>query len=385
MSAEALTESIRFDSAKLSKVERTEEGYLRCDASLGSAGVFTYKNADGSTRREYRPLDEVSRADSLATAVGKPLTNGHPGLVSSRTMRALRVGGPLDTPRMDGNHVLARMQVDDEATIARVDAGDRDISPGYRCREDHTPGVHPVFGAYDLIQRDIRYNHFAVLPKGGGRQGPDVSLRLDGTELAAWTISVDDTERTCDTLPIAGVIAPDSKDLRTMLFGKIEIKLDAKDEAVIAAHISAIEAERDAAKLKQDASDKASAKLEAERDALKVKQDAADAIAAASARKDLETAAVKVLGSTKFDGQTDAQVQAAVVAKAFPGVKLDGKSADYVSALFDQAVTAGAPVTRQDGGPAAVAAALSAGASAPVDLQAERATRNAARGKIPTK
>lgn len=388
-----MADGIRFDAVKLTKVERTEEGYLRCDASFSSVGVFTYTNPDGSKRREYRPLEEVSRADSLATAIGKPITDLHPGLVSSRTVRALRVGGPIDAPRMDGTHAIARMQIEDSTVVDAVESGKRkDLSSGYRCREDHTPGVHPVYGAYDLIQRDIRYNHFAILPPGGGRQGPDVSLRLDAADMQelsqAWTISVDDQVTACDTPTTLGVIAPDSKELRTMLFGKTEIKLDAVHEAVIAAHIATIEGERDALKLKQDASDKAIAKIEAERDTLKLRTDAADAAANVAARAALELAAGKVLGAAvKFDGKSDAQVQAEVVAKAFPGVKLDGKSADYVSALFDQACAApaGAPAVRYDGGPAAVAAALNAAPGAPVDQLAERAKRNASRASIPTK
>jgi uncharacterized protein len=51
---------------------------------------------------------------------------------------------------------------------------------GYEVREDHTPGTWNG-QAYDLVQRDIRYNHVALLPPGSGRAGRECALRLDST------------------------------------------------------------------------------------------------------------------------------------------------------------------------------------------------------------
>jgi hypothetical protein len=370
-----LHESIRFDAVKLTKVERTPEGYLRCDASIGRVGVFEYKRPDGSTRREYRPAEEVFAPESIASAIGKPATDLHPGLVTSKSVRALRVGGPLDTPRQDGTHLVVRMQIEDAPAVEAVEAGKRqDISSGYVVREDHTPGVHPVYGAYDLVQRQIRYNHFALLPPGAGRQGRDVALRLDAQQESsqACVIVLDANDTVCDTLDNQAPIAP-AEEKKTMLFGTVEIKLDAKDEAVISAHVAKLEADKAAA-------ESARAQIEAERDALKVRTDAADAAEAAAERKALEASASKVLGtSAKFDGKTDAQIRGEVVAKVYPGVKLDGKSDEYVSALFDQACVAKLPVVRQDGGPAAVAAVLEAGGAPAKDPRQEMIERRKAR------
>lgn len=382
--------AIRFDAVRLSKVERTPEGYLRCDASIGRVGVFAYRNPDGSTRREYRPAEEVFAPASIASATGKPATDLHPGLVTARTVRSLRVGGPIGPARQDGNHLVVPMQFDDESAISKIEAGDRrDISSGYQCREDMTPGTHPVFGSYDLIQRDVVYNHFAILPPGAGRQGSDVSLRLDAAEMQelgqARTIVLDAADLACDTPAIAVqstllIVAP-TQELRIMkiktVAGEVEIKLDAKDEAVIAPFVASLESAAAEAVAK-------SAKLEAERDALKVRADAADAFQAAQTRIELDKQASAVLGAdVKLDGKSDAEVRGLVIAKVFPGVRLDAKSADYVQALFDQAIVAKpimAPAPRQDGGPEAVAAALAAGpAPTAHDARAEMLKERAGR------
>lgn len=58
-----------------------------------------------------------------------------------------------------------------------------------------------------------------------------------------------------------------------------------------------------------------------------------------SARAALEADARKVLGAdVKLDGKTEDEVKRAAIAKAKPSIKLDGKSADYVSAMFDAIV-----------------------------------------------
>lgn len=92
------------------------------------------------------------------------------------------------------------------------------------------------------------------------------------------------------------------------------------------------------------------ATAEAARDAEKARADKAEAelktlpqkiAEAANNRRNLEAAASKVLAKdTKLDSMTDEQIRSAVIAARFPDIKLDGKSADYVAALFDTAVAA---------------------------------------------
>ena len=57
-----------------SPAEKTAEGFLIARAPLTSVGVFTYRNADGTPRRELRLPEEVFSEESLATLKLKPLT-----------------------------------------------------------------------------------------------------------------------------------------------------------------------------------------------------------------------------------------------------------------------------------------------------------------------
>ena len=61
-----------------SPAEKTAEGFLVARAPVTSIGVFSYRNPDGSERRELRLPEEVFNSDSLASLRLKPLTLLHP-------------------------------------------------------------------------------------------------------------------------------------------------------------------------------------------------------------------------------------------------------------------------------------------------------------------
>ena len=64
----------RLDFNGTSKTfKRTPQGFLRVNARLTKSGVFNYENT-----REYRPDEEVFRADSLESLKGAPVTDLHP-------------------------------------------------------------------------------------------------------------------------------------------------------------------------------------------------------------------------------------------------------------------------------------------------------------------
>ena len=90
-----------------------------------------------------------------------------------------------------------------------------------------------------------------------------------------------------------------------------------------------------------------------------------------AARDALVSQARKVLGADeKLDSKTDAEVVAMTIAKRFPDLKLDGRSADYIRARFDAAVESPAPA----------APALSAIDAARAGMKPTPATQAAPRG-----
>jgi hypothetical protein len=345
--------AFRSDAARFGKVERTPQGFARVPARLTRVGVFEYLRADGSVRRELRPREEVFAPASLATLRAAPVTDMHPavGLVTPRNVKALRVGGVLEH-KEDGLWVSAVLQIEDADTIDAVLAKKRtENSCGYRCRTEETPGRYDAatgaFGPdvtggvpYDAIQRNIEYNHNALLPTGAARAGSEACIKLDSSDSDSGDVArcFDDTDDTWSN----GGESPAAADIgaKTMDFilDGITLKLDAKDVEVIKAAL----AKRDA---KIGELEAGAVTASASVAALQTKLDAAtspEAVASAvAARVSLETSARKVLGAEeKFDGKSDAEIRAAVLAKAAPETKLDGKSAEFVAAFYEGIVSA---------------------------------------------
>lgn len=330
-----------------SKVTRTPQGGVRLDAALTRTGVFTYRDHEGRSWREYRPAEEVFRDDSLATLEAAPVTELHPEkMVDAETWSSVTVGTLAGSPRRDGIFVVAPLTVQRADAAAKVERRElHDVSAGYTCRVDWTAGVSPEGERYDAIQRDIQYNHFALGPEGWGRAGTDVSLRIDGA-----------------AEQVRGESAPKGITVRKIKIKGREYKLDADDE--VAAAQQAVEEQTAAV-------DSMGAKLQAAEEALKgaigeiaalkakieaeeksepkvtedmVSEEVADAIA--SKRIALRERAARVLGEEKLDGLKAHEIHRKVIAKTLPTVKLDGIDAKALEGMFI-AATEGATETKR--------------------------------------
>ena len=173
---------IYLDAAPLgAQVEETPAGGLRIPSHVTRVGVFEYRLTDGTTRREYRPPEEVFAAESLASYRDAAVCVGHPDIpIDGRTWSGVAVGHVSGDASQDGRYVLADVVVSDGETIAAVRARELvEVSCGYRADLDPTPGTSPDGEAYDGIQRNIRINHVGLGPRGWGRGGPEVRLLAD--------------------------------------------------------------------------------------------------------------------------------------------------------------------------------------------------------------
>lgn len=169
--------AIRYDRAPI-KAKRTDEGFIKDTPVLTRTGVFVYRNADGSERREYRPPEEVFKADSLALYAGIPITNGHPGKVTSANAANHTIGAVLTPARQDGDNLIADIVIHN---VEAVNAGNKELSVGYELDLDETPGITPNGERYDAVQRNIIPNHLAIVSRG--RAG-NARLNMDGDEEA---------------------------------------------------------------------------------------------------------------------------------------------------------------------------------------------------------
>lgn len=378
----------RYDTVEI-KAAKTPEGFLLDSPILTRTGIFEYRRADGTIQREYRPPEEVFRADSLTTFRGKPIIMGHKP-VNAANVKQHIIGTILTDGRQDGDNVRADVVIHDQGAIA---SGLRELSVGYKVDEEWTPGE--VNGQrYDMIQRNIRVEHLGLVRKG--RAGESARLRLDSAgnqeleddmdrydaELSAEErdkLSDDDfalpgrkypvhdkahaanakaratqmlkaghiTQAEHDTVhakanKVLGEKHDESEENRPMAKTRIDgIEYDAAPEVI---NFLTKETQRaDEAKTKLD-------EMTAERDGLKakvdahtsevekVRKDAADNLAkAVKARVDLLDAA-KAFKVDKADEMADKDIKLAVI-KAVRGDSFDpaDKSDAYIEAAFDLA------------------------------------------------
>lgn len=319
----------RYYVERLDKSSVTADGALRVDAVLSRVGVFSYTDASGKTIREYRPPEEVTKADSVASLRDLAVTVGHPPsrIVDPSTWRQSAIGHQSGEPRTDAGTILSQVVISDGAAIGKIKRGELiEISPGYRCRVDATPGVTPEGERYDAVQRDIVYNHIAILPRGQARQGSTVALRLDsiGNEIPPEIPAETGT-------PMQIKIRVDGRDHEVEAGSLEHVQLQTRADAARDAEIAALKAANDKLAGERDA-------LTAQTKSLQTKLDSApaEALAAVKARVELESKAAPILGAEyKFDGKSDNDIRVAAILKQDPSFRADGKSADYLAARFD--------------------------------------------------
>ena len=179
----------RYDYGQLTKSETTDEGYLKVWCKAARVGTQLYTRGDGAQVREYRPEEEVAKPESLASFGMKAVTMGHPPvLLDSGNTKVHQIGHAGSQIRFTDGFVEVALLVTDRDAIERIKRGDaQEVSAGYRVDFDPTPGVTPQGESYEGVQRNIRVNHIAVVPKG--RAGRDVRLILDScdrNDAIAW-------------------------------------------------------------------------------------------------------------------------------------------------------------------------------------------------------
>jgi hypothetical protein len=351
----------RFDVAEIGKAARTPQGFLRVSAYLTRVGVFAYRRADGTTVRELRPEDEVFAAQSLASLNHAPVTDLHPTeMVSPTNVRKLSVGHVSADVRKDGHRVAGGVIVEDDAVIKAVERGDRrEVSCGYRCRVDATPGVWNG-QPYDCVQRDITYNHAALGPKNWGRTGNDIALRVDSQDGAAGVEQMFRLDDAADAVSELTTTAPGDRDdsddggdmdqvtLRVdgldVLVPKqsgqvVEKGFKTRDDSIVA-----LTKERDTLQGRADALTKELADVKVQLTAASDPKRLDSAVNERAAL--LEQARRTMPANHSFDGQTPRQIHEAVLKRLDEKIDLAGRSDEYVLARFDHAMTTVAPVQK---------------------------------------
>jgi uncharacterized protein len=168
----------RIDIGSLRPPQFLADGGVRVDATFTRTGVFIYRDSSGKEFREYRPPEEVFDEESMQSFAALIVTDDHPPVMVTPANRdQYKCGRAGDTVKRDGSQMCGALIVDEPKLIAKMKAGKRDVSNGYACELDMTPGVSPEGERYDAIQRKIRGNHIAIVDTG--RAG-NARVRMDG-------------------------------------------------------------------------------------------------------------------------------------------------------------------------------------------------------------
>ena len=344
----------RYDYGQVTKSEVTDEGYLKVWCKAARVGTQLYTRGDGTQVREYRPEDEVSNPDSLASFGMKAVTLNHPKvLLDSKTTKLHQVGHAGSHVRFSDGFVEVALVITDQNAIDAVQRGDaQEVSAGYRVDYDPTPGVTPNGESYDGIQRNIKVNHIALVARG--RAGREARLLLDSCDrndavadieppsnspvisMARITLDGLDIELPADA---AGAVQSFVKETgRTQ--AELQQKLDAQEEK-----IQAVVTEKTEAQDRIDASQERIAELE---------KQLAEAVAASEQRDDaaeINDAVNKRLEALnkfapimpedyKFDGEDEAQIMAIAYQNVFEKEARSDASADYLLGVLDGVLAA---------------------------------------------
>ena len=353
----------RFDNIDHSEwmttpFERTTEGFLKGRAIVTCCGVFTYKRADGTLQRELRLPEEVFAPATLESLKLKPVTLNHPTeLVTPENADMLQVGSLGDNPSStnqeynwegkatdwkkltDGLNVAVDMIITKKDAIDAVINGKQGLSMGYTCDiEMAEPGSTWCGVEYDYIQRNIKYNHCAIVDAGRAGDNAKIELRVDSADavLEDKLVTKDGGTKMLKKINLDGI----DYEAEESVIKALNTEKKRADDAVAelskfkedsAKELSVMTAERDTQKERAD---------KAEEDLAKAKAEALDSTKldeAVNARIELYKNAEKAGVEVKND-MKDADIKKAVIAKVFPKANLAGKDSAYIDARYDATV-----------------------------------------------
>lgn len=320
------------DRLVIDRSHRTSEGYLAVRARAARTGIYDYLASEIGAPDSFKPTDrvrvyrdeaEVFAPDAVRSFIGKPVTNDHPSVPVTPDNWKDHASGVAMGALRDGEYLAFDLVLMDKALIADVDAGKRELSNGYACALDWTPGVSPRGEAYDARQTNIRGNHIAVVD--AGRAGPECSIAdrwavcdFNAGALSAALFNAKENTVVPKIIHVDGMpVNLSDENAVDALVSKFQSQLADKDATIKARdeRISALEGEKAVA-------DKALEDAKA--------QTSAEALdKAVAARTALIGVARAIVPNLQTDGRTDAQIRRDVV---------DAKLAERAKDMDDAAI-----------------------------------------------
>ena len=335
----------------------TAQGYLAVPARISRDGIQEYLAIEfGSLFKDrewddiikvYRPSEEVFAPESLASFNRLPVTDDHPFEdVTATNWKEYAVGQTEGAARQDGNYVKTGLLITDAGAVNAVQRGKRELSCGYTFDGILEPGVTENGEAYDMIARNIRGNHVAIVDSarcgpacraGDAAKSPTLREKLKDSCKCAFAhqtteddpMTVQTQTRTIDGIPVV----MDAAGLA--VFDKQQSEMDKlKDEnEALKKELADMKAQN--SKDKEEA-DKAAGAKDAEIASLKKAADTQPDIDDLVAKRQalLDTAKRHLPADYEFKGKDAATIKRAVAATRVGDDALKDATDAYVDGMF---------------------------------------------------
>lgn len=321
-------------------------GFLRIKiARIAKPGVLQYLGKeldpalgfkDDEIVNVFRPAEELFAADTLASLHGVPVTADEHKWQLPDKIDA--VGSVAGDAKSSDQFTVTGLLITDRAAIAKIQSrGIEEISPGF------TWNLHKESGVYDgqpyqVIARNIKYNHVSILPPGNGRGGGEVRIIDAKPEVKMSTITI--------STPHGDVnVAQDSK---TAIMALVKERDD------LAKKVSALDEENEELKAKKKEAEDEAEMEKKEKEKMKGQVDAATAeLKRATSPEAIDSAArdladtrekiTKILGTDKLPddlkslGATDLKKRAVIKYAADNKMSVDSEKVDkaYIDGVWD--------------------------------------------------
>lgn len=186
--AAAIAYSVAGKDGTESKRVEDLNGYWEIPRNpISKVGVFEYlgRSLPGAPDPDavynvYRPAEELGSAETIASFRLVPWIDDHEmlgsdeeGLTPAEQKGVGGVTGEQVEFDPDSGYLYSNLRCFSEAHKTLIESGKNELSLGYRCQIDWTPGEWNG-QKYDAVQREIRGNHIASVDEG--RMGPEVAV-----------------------------------------------------------------------------------------------------------------------------------------------------------------------------------------------------------------
>lgn len=326
------------DSAPLSGVHKTGDGYLAANVKVARTGIQLYDGAPfdrpNETIRVYRPETEVFSDESLKSYAHRPVTIGHPSEnVDSKNWKKHSVGHTGGKVVRDGDFVNVSMLVMDGDAINQIESSKRELSMGYSTTVIMEDGITPDGEEYDAIQTELRMNHLAIVAKARGGSVLRIGDVIETEKDEDMTDVIKTQTVMVDGLPIVATEAS-AIALNRLMEDKASLETKLRDTA-------------DELKKEVSTRDTQIGELTAKIKNLEDKNESLDLDQLVADRADLVALCRAIDSSIDPKGKTDNELRRAVVAKKLDGIDVKDHSDDVILGMFQVVSKDADPVRSQ--------------------------------------